>query len=134
MATTTREPRTDQPRAGGGGIPVSKQTTSDGRTGPATTMRAVVQDQYGSSAVLELRDIATPAIGDGQVLLRVRAAAVNPGDWAIMLGLPYIARPVYGLRKPKNRVRGTDVAGSETDEAIDHAGRGHARGKVGITV
>src|SRR5437660_1519025 len=40
-----------------------------------------------------------------------RAAAVNPADWAIMRGLPYIARPVYGLRKPKNRVRGTDVAG-----------------------
>src|SRR5207245_11128664 len=34
-----------------------------------------------------------------------------PGDWAIRCGLPYIARPVYGLRKPKNRVRGTDVAG-----------------------
>jgi NADPH:quinone reductase-like Zn-dependent oxidoreductase len=45
------------------------------------------------------------------VLVRVRAAAVNPGDWAIMNGLPYIARPVYGLRKPKNAVRGRDMAG-----------------------
>jgi NADPH:quinone reductase-like Zn-dependent oxidoreductase len=41
---------------------------------------------------------------------------VNPADWAIMSGLPYIARPVYGLRKPKNAVRGTDVAG--TVEAV----------------
>jgi NADPH:quinone reductase-like Zn-dependent oxidoreductase len=41
---------------------------------------------------------------------------VNPGDWAIVGGLPYIARPVYGLRKPKNAVRGTDVAG--TVEAV----------------
>jgi NADPH:quinone reductase-like Zn-dependent oxidoreductase len=74
-------------------------------------MKAIVQDKYGSSEVLELRDIDKPEIGDGEVLLRVRAAAVNPGDWAIMNGLPYIARPVYGLRKPKNAVRGQDVAG-----------------------
>src|SRR3989442_8712285 len=77
----------------------------------ATTMKAVVQDTYGTSEVLELQDIAKPEIGDGDVLVRVRAAGVNPGDWAIMGGLPYIARPVYGLGKPKNRVRGTDVAG-----------------------
>src|SRR3989441_2435248 len=77
----------------------------------ATTMKAVVQDTYGTSEVLELQDIAKPEMGDGDVLVRVRAAGVNPGDWAIMGGLPYIARPVYGLRKPKNRVRGTDVAG-----------------------
>jgi NADPH:quinone reductase-like Zn-dependent oxidoreductase len=76
-----------------------------------TTMKAIVQDKYGSSEVLELRDIDKPEIGDGDVLVRVRAAAVNPGDWAIMSGLPYIARPVYGLRKPKNAVRGTDMAG-----------------------
>src|SRR5256714_5737985 len=76
-----------------------------------TTMKAIVQDTYGTSEVLELREIAKPDIGQGDVLVRVRAAGVNPGDWAIMGGLPYIARPVYGLRKPKNRVRGTDVAG-----------------------
>src|SRR5439155_14333979 len=75
------------------------------------TMKAIVQDRYGTSEVLELREIAKPEIGQGDVLVRVRAAGVNPGDWAIMGGLPYIARPVYGLRKPKNRVRGTDVAG-----------------------
>ncbi len=76
-----------------------------------TRMKAVVQDTYGSSEVLDLRDIAKPEIGEGDVLVRVRAAGVNPGDWAIMGGLPFIARPVYGLRKPKNPVRGTDVAG-----------------------
>src|SRR5947207_6675033 len=76
-----------------------------------TTMKAVVQDTYGTSEVLELRDVAKPEIGEREVLVQVRAAGVNPGDWAIMGGLPYIARPVYGLRKPKNRVRGTDVAG-----------------------
>jgi NADPH:quinone reductase-like Zn-dependent oxidoreductase len=80
-------------------------------SGPETTMKAIVQDAYGTSEVLELRDIDKPEVGDGDVLVRVRAAAVNPGDWAIMRGLPYIARPVYGLRTPKNGVRGTDVAG-----------------------
>jgi len=45
------------------------------------------------------------------VLVRVRAAGVNPADWAVMSGLPYVARPMYGLRQPKNPVRGTDVAG-----------------------
>ncbi len=74
-------------------------------------MKAIVQDKYGSGAVLEARDIGTPEIGPGEVLVRVRAAGVNPADWAIMSGLPYIARPVYGLRRPKVGVRGTDVAG-----------------------
>jgi NADPH:quinone reductase-like Zn-dependent oxidoreductase len=74
-------------------------------------MLAMVQDTYGSAEVLQLRDIDKPEIGDDEVLVRVRAAGVNPADWAIMSGLPYIARPVYGLRKPKNTVRGTDVAG-----------------------
>src|SRR5215204_6848499 len=79
-------------------------------------MKAIVQDKYGSPDVLELKDIDKPEIGDDEVLVRIRAAGVNPADWAIMSGLPYIARPVYGLRKPKNAVRGTDVAG--TIEAV----------------
>ena len=74
-------------------------------------MQAIVQDNYGSGEALELREIERPAIGEHQVLVRVRAAGVNPADWAVMSGLPYIARPVYGLRRPKIGVRGTDVAG-----------------------
>src|SRR5437764_672895 len=77
-----------------------------------TMMKAIVQDRYGSpDDVLQFQEVDKPEIRDGDVLVRVRAAAVNPADWAIMRGLPYIARPLYGLRKPKNRVRGTDVAG-----------------------
>jgi NADPH:quinone reductase-like Zn-dependent oxidoreductase len=79
-------------------------------------MKAIVQDKYGSPEVLELRDIDKPEIADDEVLVRIRTAGANPADWAIMSGLPYIARPVYGLRKPKNAVRGTDVAG--TIEAV----------------
>jgi NADPH:quinone reductase-like Zn-dependent oxidoreductase len=79
-------------------------------------MQAIVQDNYGSPDALDLQEIDKPDIGDSEVLIRVQAAGVNPADWAIMSGLPYIARPIYGLRKPKERVRGTDVAG--TVEAV----------------
>lgn len=75
-------------------------------------MRAIVQDRYGMSDVLQARDIDTPDVEPHQVLIRVRAAGVNPADWAVMSGLPYVARPVYGLTKPQARVRGTDVAGT----------------------
>ncbi|MEI6725538.1 MAG: NAD(P)-dependent alcohol dehydrogenase [Actinomycetes bacterium] len=80
-------------------------------------MKAIVQDKYGSAEVLHLSDIDKPEIGDREVLIRVRAAGVNPADWAIMSGLPYIARPfpLYGMRRPKNPVRGTDVAGQVED-------------------
>jgi NADPH:quinone reductase-like Zn-dependent oxidoreductase len=92
-------------------------------------MTAIVQERYGSGAVLESRDIDVPEIGDHQVLVRVRAAGVNPADWAIMSGRPYIARPVYGLRKPKTRVRGTDVAG-----VVEAVGAGVTRFKPGDQV
>jgi NADPH:quinone reductase-like Zn-dependent oxidoreductase len=82
-------------------------------------MQATVQDRYGSAEVLMTREIDRPEIGPGQVLVRVRAAGVNPADWAIMSGLPYVARPVYGLRKPKNVVRGTDVAGTVASVGAD---------------
>ena len=81
-----------------------------------TKMKAVVQYAYGSADVLELREIDRPTTGDSEVLVRVRAAGINVADWAIMRGLPYIARPMYGMGKPKNPVRGTDVAG--TVEAV----------------
>jgi NADPH:quinone reductase-like Zn-dependent oxidoreductase len=92
-------------------------------------MKAIVQEKYGSSDDLELRDIEKPEIGDGDVLVRVRAAGVNPADWAIMSGLPYIARPLYGLRKPKNPVRGTDVAGE-----VEAVGRSVTRFRPGDEV
>jgi NADPH:quinone reductase-like Zn-dependent oxidoreductase len=92
-------------------------------------MQAIVQDRYGDAAVLHVRDIDVPQIGEGDVLIRVRAAGVNIADWAIMSGLPYIARPVYGLAKPKHTVRGTDVAG-----IIEAVGAGVTRFAVGDEV
>jgi NADPH:quinone reductase-like Zn-dependent oxidoreductase len=92
-------------------------------------MQAIVQDRYGTGEALELREIGKPAIGEHGVLVRVRAASVNPADWAVMSGLPYIARPVYGLRKPKIGVRGTDVAGH-----VEAVGSGVTRFKPGDEV
>src|ERR671931_2721068 len=56
------------------------------------TMKAIVQDTYGSPSVLELRDIDKPAIGDDEVLVRVHAAGVDRGVWHSMTGLPYLMR------------------------------------------
>lgn len=74
-------------------------------------VRAIVQDRYGSSDILELRDIDTPAPAAGEVLVRVRAASVNAYDWHFMRGDPYVARLSMGLRAPKARIRGSDFAG-----------------------
>ena len=75
-------------------------------------MQAITQDVYGSADLLQLRDIDMPVPDvDRPVLIRVRAASVNPYDWHMMTGLPYLARIGSGLRKPKHVVPGVDVAG-----------------------
>jgi NADPH:quinone reductase-like Zn-dependent oxidoreductase len=77
-------------------------------------MKAIVQDTYGSTDVLQLREIDKPVATDNEVLVQVRAAGLHRGDWHVMTGLPYMIRVVVsslGLRKPKVPVRGTDVAG-----------------------
>jgi NADPH:quinone reductase-like Zn-dependent oxidoreductase len=75
-------------------------------------MKAIVQDTYGSTDVLELRDIDKPEIADGEVLVRVHAAGVDRGVWHLMTGLAYPIRLAgYGLRAPKTPVPGTDMAG-----------------------
>jgi NADPH:quinone reductase-like Zn-dependent oxidoreductase len=75
-------------------------------------MKAIVQDRYGSPKdVLRLEDTRTPQVKDDEVLVRVRAAAVNPADWHLIRGEPYIARLQWGLRTPKNPVPGCDLAG-----------------------
>lgn len=74
-------------------------------------MKAIVQESYGTADVLELEDIDKPLAGNGDVLIRVHAASAFIGDWHVMTGLPYVFRMVNGLREPKTRVRGQDVAG-----------------------
>jgi NADPH:quinone reductase-like Zn-dependent oxidoreductase len=77
----------------------------------ATTMKAIVQDRYGSSDALELTDVAMPAPGEGEVLVHIRAAGVDAGTTHLMTGLPYLARLGFGLRRPKARTPGLTMAG-----------------------
>jgi NADPH:quinone reductase-like Zn-dependent oxidoreductase len=74
-------------------------------------MKAVVQRRYGPPEVLEYTDVARPVVGEGDVLVRVRAASVHPGDYFVMTGVPSIVRLAFGLRRPRSPIPGRDVAG-----------------------
>lgn len=93
-------------------------------------MKAVAHDTYGSADVLELRDVPEPVAGDGEVLVRVRAAGVDAGVWHLMTGLPYLLRLMgYGLRAPRVPVRGREVAGR-----VEAVGAGVTRFRPGDEV
>ncbi|MGZ5396778.1 MAG: NAD(P)-dependent alcohol dehydrogenase [Mycobacterium sp.] len=83
---------------------------------PTHPMKAIVYCDYGPPDVLKLENIEKPIPGDDQVLVRVRAASVNPLDHHYMRGTPYVMRMGTGLRKPKITRLGVDFAG--TVEAI----------------
>jgi NADPH:quinone reductase-like Zn-dependent oxidoreductase len=75
-------------------------------------MKAIVQDEYGSADVLELRTIDRPRIEADEVMIEVHAAGVDRGTWHLMTGLPYLVRLAgFGVVRPKNPVPGLDVAG-----------------------
>jgi NADPH:quinone reductase-like Zn-dependent oxidoreductase len=78
----------------------------------ASTMKAIVQDAYGSADVLHVASISPPEIADREVLLRVHAAGLDRGAWHLMTGKPYLLRLIFGIGKPKNPVRGREVAGT----------------------
>lgn len=83
-------------------------------------MKAIVQDEYGPPReVLRLAEVDHPAVGDDEVLVRVHAAAVNWADWSLTVGLPYIMRLGTGLRTPRRKIRGTDVAGTVESVGAD---------------
>ena len=94
-------------------------------------MKAIVQTAYGApDEVLELREIDRPAIGDDEVLVRVRAASLHPDVWHTVRGVPYVLRIMgAGLREPKNRVPGTDVAGH-----VESVGKNETRFRPGDEV
>jgi NADPH:quinone reductase-like Zn-dependent oxidoreductase len=75
-------------------------------------MKAIVQDRFGGPQVLRLAEIDRPAVGDRDVLVRVHAASIHFGDQMGMRGEPKLFRPMYGLRTPKKRVLGYDIAGT----------------------
>jgi NADPH:quinone reductase-like Zn-dependent oxidoreductase len=74
-------------------------------------MKAVVRARYGPPDVLELREVERPILTADRVLVRVRASSVNRGDWYELIGRPYVARPSFGLVRPKSPLLGTDFAG-----------------------
>jgi NADPH:quinone reductase-like Zn-dependent oxidoreductase len=81
----------------------------------AVTMRAIVQDAYGVAPeeVLRVAEIARPAIGDGEVLVRVAAASVDRGTWHVMAGRPYLMRAAgFGVHTPKATNPGRCFAGT----------------------
>src|SRR5262249_46094732 len=75
------------------------------------TMKAIRYYRYGSPDVLQLHDVEARAVGENDVLVRVRAAATNPLDFHYMRGTPYLMRPSSGLTQPKNHGLGADMAG-----------------------
>jgi NADPH:quinone reductase-like Zn-dependent oxidoreductase len=74
-------------------------------------MKATVYTKYGPPDVVQIMDVDKPVPNDGEVLIKVRAASVNPYDWHFMRGLPYVLRLMAGMRKPKDTRLGADVAG-----------------------
>jgi NADPH:quinone reductase-like Zn-dependent oxidoreductase len=74
-------------------------------------MRAIVQTKYGTADTLNVGEIDRPSIEPGEVLVQVRAAAIDRGTWHLMAGVPYAVRLGSGLRAPKRAVPGRDVSG-----------------------
>lgn len=78
----------------------------------AKNMPAWLNDEYGSASGTRRETVQTPEPRRGEVLLRIRATALNAADVRVMLGDPLLLRPVFGLRRPKQPIRGIDVAGT----------------------
>jgi NADPH:quinone reductase-like Zn-dependent oxidoreductase len=74
-------------------------------------MKAIVRETYGPPDVLHLEEVAVPTLRNGDVLVKVHAASANAGDWHLLRGKPLLFRLVAGLRTPKFKIIGTDLAG-----------------------
>jgi len=102
FALSPSEPLNPEVRVERSGVPMALPTT----------MRAVVQSNYGApTEVLSVAEVPVPSVGAGEVLVRVEASSVNTPDWLFTSGTPWILRLMAGVRRPKAPVRGTDLAG-----------------------
>jgi NADPH:quinone reductase-like Zn-dependent oxidoreductase len=104
-------------------------TTSTETRAATGTMRAITQRAYGDASALSLENIPRATVLDDDVLVRVRAAAINHADWVYTTGTPLIARLAFGFGKPREFIRGQDVAG-----VVEAVGANVTRLKVGDEV
>jgi len=75
-------------------------------------MKAIICTKYGSPDVLQLQEVAKPALKDDEVLIKIHAASINSRDWLMMRAKPFFIRLMPGgFLQPKNKILGTDVAG-----------------------
>ena len=92
-------------------------------------MKAIVYQHFGSPEILECQEVEKPVPGHDEVLIKVRAASINPLDWKTMKGGPFIMRLLLGLGKPKLKRPGVDVAGE-----VEAVGRNVTQFKPGDAV
>jgi NADPH:quinone reductase-like Zn-dependent oxidoreductase len=92
-------------------------------------MKAIVYTEYGPPDVLRYMEVPKPTPGDDEVLIRIRAASLNPLDWHFMRGTPYLVRVLSGLRRPKVTRLGVDVAGQ-----VEAVGKNVAELRAGAEV
>lgn len=92
----------------------------------ATPMSAMVYRQYGGPAVMHLETVARPTPADNELLIKVRAASINPLDWHYLRGLPYLIRPSRGVGRPGVTGLGVDFAGT-----VEAVGKSVTQFKVG---
>ncbi len=76
-----------------------------------TKMKAIVYTEYGPPDVLQLKEVEKPTPKEDEVLVKVHAASLNAGDWAMLRGEPFYLRLAWGFPKPKHKILGLDIAG-----------------------
>jgi len=92
-------------------------------------MKAIVFEKYGTTEVLELKEVEKPIPKENEILIKVRAVAINDWDWQLMQGTPFVSRLMHGLLKPKTRILGCDISGQ-----IEGVGRNASKFKPGDNV
>ncbi|NOT38122.1 MAG: NAD(P)-dependent alcohol dehydrogenase [Saprospiraceae bacterium] len=92
-------------------------------------MKAITKHKYGGPEVLRLEEVDKPTLKEKHVLVKVKANSVNPADWHILRGKPFLARFAFGLFKPKDPILGADFAG-----IVEEVGQGVTKFKVGDRV
>jgi NADPH:quinone reductase-like Zn-dependent oxidoreductase len=75
-------------------------------------MKAIVQEKYGSPDVLQVADVLKPKLEEGEVLIHIKATALNAPDWRLLRGKPFLMRLMTGISRPKNKIKGSEFSGT----------------------